>query len=86
MCWLPAGCSPTTGRAALAHSLIFDNQRYGVLLVYTPLLFATDAEAQRLFAGLANELGFALHKMTLEARRRATEQELKEDIGSAENK
>ncbi|MCC6601846.1 MAG: response regulator [Anaerolineae bacterium] len=78
-----AGCPlavHNNGRAALAHSLTFDNQRYGVLLVYTPLLFATDAEAQRLFAGLANELAFALHKMALEARRRATEQELKETL------
>ena len=78
-----AGCPLAVynnGRAALAHSLSFDNQLYGTLLVYTPLQFAADAEAQSLFGGLANELAFALHKMALETRRQATEQELKETL------
>lgn len=68
------------GRAALGHGLAFDHQLYGALMIYVPFQFASDAEAQSLFVGLANELAFALHKMTLEARRRATEQELKETL------
>lgn len=64
---VPAAPSPcqTNGRAALAHSLSFDNQLYGTLLVYTPLQFAANAEAQSLFGGLANELAFALRKVAV---------------------
>lgn len=78
-----AGCplaQHINGRSALAHGLTFDNQLYGALMVYVPFQFASDAEAQSLFVGLANELAFALHKMALEARRQATEQALKETL------
>ncbi len=60
--------SQYAGRAGLTHLLEFEGRIYGVLSVSVPAEFATDAEEQSLFVEIANDLGFALHKIAAEKR------------------
>lgn len=58
------------GRAGFSRCLHHEGKVYGVISVSVPLEYAHDAEEQSLFNEVANDLGFALHKIeTAEALR-----------------
>ncbi len=66
------------GRSVLSRRLEFGNRTFGVLTVSVAHAFADDDEEQSLFAELAGDLGFALHRIDTaerleDARRRYRE-------------
>ena len=61
------------GRTGLTRRLACRNRVYGVLSVSLPAAFAEDAEARDVFTELADDLGFALHKIESRARRHRLE-------------
>ncbi|OPY18370.1 MAG: aerobic respiration control sensor protein ArcB [Methanomethylovorans sp. PtaU1.Bin093] len=50
----------------MVRRLHFEGRIYGILTVLVPTAFAHEKEEQELFIGIADDLGFALHKMTTE--------------------
>ena len=65
------------GRAGFARRLAFEDRIYGVLAVSVPAVYAGDAEEQGLFDEMADDLGFALRKIDLQAQLRRNEQRLR---------
>ncbi len=61
------------GRAGISHRLAYQGRVHGLLAVSVPAAHADDAEEQALFQELADDLGFALHKIEAEAHRRRLE-------------
>ncbi|NTW49905.1 MAG: PAS domain S-box protein [Chlorobiales bacterium] len=62
------------GRTALTKRLAFGNRPYGILTVSVPATYANDTEEQSLFNEVAEDLGFALHKIeTAKALRESKE-------------
>ena len=64
------------GNAVMCVSLVFMGKLYGVLNVSLPLQFVEQAEEQRLFKELADDIAFALHSIESEEKRRQMEKEL----------
>jgi len=54
------------GRAGLTHRLSHEGKIYGILSVSVPAAYAFDPEEQALFDELAEDMGFALHKIATE--------------------
>ena len=50
-------------RSGLAYRLQFEGNIYGLMAVSIPYYFAHDKEEQELFTEIANDLGFAIHKI-----------------------
>ncbi|AFV25180.1 putative Histidine kinase [Methanolobus psychrophilus R15] len=50
-------------RSGLAYRLQFEGNIYGVMAVSIPYYFAHDKEEQELFTEIADDLGFAIHKI-----------------------
>jgi PAS domain S-box-containing protein len=64
------------GRTEFARRLAFDGRDYGVLVVSVPEGYASDEEEQTLFRELSEDMAFALHKIDMDACRKAAEREL----------
>lgn len=64
------------GYARLTIQMTYNNRVYGVLAVGLAPGFVDDEEEQSLFAEVARDLAFALHKIDLETERRRAEAEL----------
>ncbi len=64
------------GRAGLSCRLHHGGRNYGVLSVSVPAAFALDDEAQTLFAEVAADLAFGLHKTEAARQLRETQQNL----------
>ena len=62
-CSLPCG---HVQMSRMARRLHFEGRTYGILTVLVPTAFARRKEEQELFVGIADDLGFALHKITTE--------------------
>ena len=56
------------GRAGLSRRLRFEDRTYGILAVSVPATFARDAEEHTLFDDVADDLGFALHRIEMDRR------------------
>jgi two-component system, cell cycle sensor histidine kinase and response regulator CckA len=57
-----------TDQAGLSRRLYFNGKTYGVLTVSIPIAYIQDTEEQALFAEMADDLGFALHKIDMGRR------------------
>ncbi|MFP4434505.1 MAG: PAS domain S-box protein [Phycisphaerae bacterium] len=64
------------GRAGLARRLVFDGVTFGVLTASVPAAYARDAEEQDLFNEVADDLGFALHKIAATRRHEQSQQRM----------
>ena len=62
-CALPCG---HVQMSRMTRRLHFEGRIYGILTVLIPTAFAHEKEEQELFIGIADDLGFALHKLTTE--------------------
>ncbi len=56
------------GRTGFTRRLACEGKTYGILAVSVPAAFAQDAEEQSLFAEVADDLGFALYKIEMQAQ------------------
>lgn len=62
-CALPCG---HVQMSRMTRRLHFEGRIYGILTVLVPTAFTHEKEEQELFIGIADDLGFALHKLTTE--------------------
>jgi CheY-like chemotaxis protein len=72
------------GRAGFTARLEHDGKMYGLLTVSIPEDFAADEEEQSLFGEVAGDIGYALHNMELEEKRKRAEEELEKHKGHLE--
>jgi two-component system, cell cycle sensor histidine kinase and response regulator CckA len=56
------------GRAGLSRRLRFEDRTYGILAVSVPATYVHDAEEHTLFDDVADDLGFALHRIEMDRR------------------
>jgi PAS domain S-box-containing protein len=70
------------GRAGFTRRLAFEGRTYGILAVSVPAGFAHDAEEQSLFDEVADDLGFALHKIELQARLREADSRVRAKLNA----
>jgi len=66
------------GRAGLSHRLDFDGVTYGTLTIYTPAVYALDAEEQDLFSEVAGNLAFALSRIAVARKAKRVQQDAAE--------
>ncbi|MFO8078626.1 MAG: PAS domain S-box protein [Thermoplasmatota archaeon] len=64
-------------RGAYTIKLAYDQIVYGLLSVSIPHAFIHDKDEQHLFSELAGDIGFALHNLEIETKRKQTEKDLK---------
>ncbi|NLP06561.1 PAS domain-containing protein [Candidatus Fermentibacteria bacterium] len=72
----PLACA-YDGRAGLTRRLVFGGRTYGVLSVSLPEEYIHDAEEQGLFCEVSGDLAFALYKIEIGERLRASEERLR---------
>lgn len=66
------------GRGGMSARLGYGDDTYGILTVSVPPAFIEDAEEHSLFKDVAGDIGFALHSIDVEEKRRKTETALRE--------
>lgn len=57
-----------TGQSGLTRCLFYQNKVFGAITVAVPKLYASDPEEHRLFDEVADDLGFALYKLDMDAQ------------------
>jgi CheY-like chemotaxis protein len=72
------------GRGGYTAKLEHGGKIYGLLTVSIPGDFAADEEEQSLFGEVAGDIGYALHNMELEEKRKRAEEELEKHKGHLE--
>ncbi len=66
------------GNSAMVRALAFDSQLFGILCVAVPPPFESDKEGIQLFDEVAQDMAFALHKLTMAEELRQAERQYRE--------